>query len=193
MCLVFAAVPVVTDGIFQKSGTAPNGLAHGNVRGSGPWQRRAHLWTCKSDGTCDTISSAIASCMSGDSPAHPAINRTRVSEGCREAGNSCCGDGTLRVMQRIRLSEAPHGFVGVVCHHELSVTDAELLRAMGLRPSARVRVCKPGEPCIVQVLAGCGHEGGPGGLSGCSCRIGLSGSLARRVSLETVGTAAVMG
>lgn len=54
---------------------------------------------------------------------------------------------------------------------------------MGLRPRARVRVCKRGEPCIVEVLAGCGHGGG-GIDDACSCRIGLAGSLARRVMIE---------
>ncbi|GMV24924.1 MAG: hypothetical protein AMXMBFR58_09550 [Phycisphaerae bacterium] len=70
-----------------------------------------------------------------------------------------------------------------MCHHNLENGDAELLRAMGLRPKARVRVCKRGEPLIVEVLSGCGH-GGRGAEDGCSCRIGLAGSLARKVMIE---------
>ncbi len=81
------------------------------------------------------------------------------------------------------LSDVAVGDTGVVCHHHLDAKDAELLRAMGLRPRARVRVCKRGEPCIVEVMSGCGHGGG-GVDDACSCRIGLSRTLARRVMIE---------
>ena len=81
--------------------------------------------------------------------------------------------------------------MGVVCHHNLEARDAELLRAMGLRPRARVRICKKGEPCIVEVLAGCGH-GGRGIEDACSCRIGLAGSLARKVMIEPLAAQVVV-
>ncbi|HLO39955.1 MAG TPA: FeoA family protein [Phycisphaerales bacterium] len=101
--------------------------------------------------------------------------------------SSCCGGACAHGQRpepvRVRLSDAEVGDSGVVCHHNLDIRDAELLRAMGLRPRARVRVCKRGEPCIVEVLAGCGHGGG-GIEDACSCRIGLAGSLARLVMIE---------
>jgi hypothetical protein len=66
----------------------------------------------------------------------------------------------------------------------LDPNDAALLRAMGLRPSARIRICRLGEPCIVEVLSGsdsCGRAGG------CACRIGLAKPLAERVMVGLVG------
>lgn len=56
--------------------------------------------------------------------------------------------------------------------------DAALLRAMGLRPNALIRVRRAGEPCIVEVVP-CGGEGG----AECHCagRIGLAKLLASRV------------
>jgi hypothetical protein len=54
---------------------------------------------------------------------------------------------------------------------------SRLLRAMGLRPQAVVRVCRLGEPCIVEVTTGgttCGESGG-------CCRIGLARALASAV------------
>ncbi|MBX3392106.1 MAG: ferrous iron transport protein A [Phycisphaeraceae bacterium] len=116
--------------------------------------------------------------------------QTNDRDSCCGGDSACCRSDLSSADARVRLSEAPEGFVGVVCHHDLGTADAELLRAMGLRPMARVRICKPGEPCIVQVLAGCGHDGVVMGASGCSCRIGLSGSLARRVSIEAIVGAA---
>ena len=49
--------------------------------------------------------------------------------------------------------------------------DAQVLRAMGIRPDAQLELCRLGEPCIVCVQ-------GPGGSS---CRIGLARRLAERV------------
>jgi len=45
------------------------------------------------------------------------------------------------------------------------------LRAMGLRPEARVRICRCGSPCIVEVQW----------CDGPSCRLGLSRRLAEHV------------
>lgn len=80
------------------------------------------------------------------------------------------GSGTA-----VPLSELGTGRFGIVSEAMLDPTDAALLRAMGLRPKARVRVCRLGEPCIVEVFGTC-----PGG---CGCRIGLSLELARRVMI----------
>jgi hypothetical protein len=61
--------------------------------------------------------------------------------------------------------------------------DAALLRAMGLRPNATVRLCRLGEPCIVEVLNGA-SEDGCRGTGGCWCRIGLAKPLACAVVVE---------
>lgn len=53
----------------------------------------------------------------------------------------------------------------------LAPEDAAVLRAMGLRPQTRIRLCRVGEPCIVRVIDG----------RGCACRIGLARRLADQV------------
>jgi Fe2+ transport system protein FeoA len=62
----------------------------------------------------------------------------------------------------------------------VSSGDAAYLRAMGLRPNARIRVCRLGQPCIVEVMTGdadCGQ-------SECGCRIGLSKELAQHLMVR---------
>lgn len=68
----------------------------------------------------------------------------------------------------------------MVCRVCSDPRDAALLRAMGLRVNALVRVCRLGEPCIVEVLArdGC--------TASCGARIGLARSLARQVLIGPV-------
>lgn len=73
------------------------------------------------------------------------------------------------------LAQQTRGAEGRICCEGLSTDDAALLRAMGLRESARVRVCRVGEPCIVEVMGSCGD----------GCRIGLAGPLAKRVTLRS--------
>lgn len=53
--------------------------------------------------------------------------------------------------------------------------DASYLRAMGLRAGAMVRVCRVGEPCVIEVISGhtCKCH--------CRCRIGLARNLAALV------------
>ncbi len=109
--------------------------------------------------------------------------------GCCGGGETCCGAGHNGLTHASTplarpLSSSRIGDTGIICHHQLDRRDAELLRAMGLRPRARVRICKLGDPCIVEVLAGCGHGGG-GPEDACSCRIGLAGPLAGRVMIDT--------
>ena len=58
---------------------------------------------------------------------------------------------------------------GSVARTDLDAKDAALLRAMGLSPNVRVRVCRRGTPCIVEIV----------GREGCGCRIGLAAELAR--------------
>lgn len=70
-----------------------------------------------------------------------------------------------------------------VCEHCLDEKDASMLRAMGLKPNSMVRVCRAGEPCIVEVLTPRG--GGPCGCD-CSTRLGLAKDLAQRVMVVPV-------
>lgn len=74
---------------------------------------------------------------------------------------------------RIPLTQLKPGQTARIRHADLEADDAALLRAMGLRPAALVRMCRAGEPCIVEVFTG--------GATSCACRIGLSRPLADRV------------
>ena len=51
----------------------------------------------------------------------------------------------------------------------LCCEDCELLNALGLTDQCEMRVCRAGEPCIVQV-----H----------STRVGIAGALARRIMVQ---------
>lgn len=72
---------------------------------------------------------------------------------------------------RISLTQLPRGGRARVSGSTLEPRDAQVLRAMGIRPDAELELCRLGEPCIVCVQ-------GPGGSS---CRIGLARRLAERV------------
>lgn len=88
-----------------------------------------------------------------------------------------CGEPTSAA-KPISLHSLAPGRVARVCENCLSDQDVVMLRAMGMKPGAMVRVCRAGEPCIVEVLAPRG--GGPCGCD-CSTRIGLAKDLAMRV------------
>ncbi len=88
------------------------------------------------------------------------------------ATDSGCSCGVAAVA----IADAAPGQTGAICHTALDEHDAAMLRAMGLRPNSIVRICRVGEPCIVEVL----------GVNGCACRIGLSRPLARRVKIAGV-------
>ena len=51
----------------------------------------------------------------------------------------------------VPLSALPPGSYARVLSNQLTVDDCSLLRALGLTDHCVVRVCKTGEPCIVQV------------------------------------------
>ena len=53
---------------------------------------------------------------------------------------------------------------------------AAMLRAMGLTPEARIRLCRLGEPCIVAVRCACGGQ----------TRIGLARRIASRIMVQVV-------
>ena len=64
------------------------------------------------------------------------------------------------------LCELPIGQTARVHRADLDQSVTRLLRALGLTDAAEFRLCKSGEPCIIQVR---------------STRIGLSPSVARRI------------
>ncbi len=66
----------------------------------------------------------------------------------------------------IRLSELAIGETARLHQTELDESTVRLLSALGLTPSSEFRLCKAGEPCIIQVR---------------STRIGLSRGVADRI------------
>lgn len=100
------------------------------------------------------------------------------------ASGPCCGGGgvPLGVPARlatnsagVALTSLKPGETARICETCLDPADAAMLRAMGLRPNAVVRLCRMGEPCIVEVLAS------EASSAVCACRIGLAKLLAQRV------------
>lgn len=85
----------------------------------------------------------------------------------------------------VPLTDLRPGQTGVVHAVDLAADDASLLRAMGLRTQMRVRLCRLGEPCIVELLGGSSLDPSAANdcprQAQCSCRIGLSRPLAASV------------
>ena len=71
----------------------------------------------------------------------------------------------------VPLTQLTRGQRATVSTSDLDEQDAQMLRAMGLRPDASIQMCRLGEPCIVTLSGECG-----GG-----CRIGLAKDIASRV------------
>lgn len=80
-------------------------------------------------------------------------------------------------LTRIPLSQLRDGDCGTVCECELQGYDGALLRAMGLCPNARVRLCRGGRRIIVAVGTAGGAEHG-------ESRIGLARELADRIMVS---------
>jgi Fe2+ transport system protein FeoA len=99
-----------------------------------------------------------------------------VQDGCCQ-----CQDEGLPVGAEVALTGLKAGQRGVVRRTDMDLRDAALLRAMGLRPNARVRLCRLGEPCIVEIMGARPAESGQCPPEGCCCRIGLARPLADRV------------
>lgn len=79
------------------------------------------------------------------------------------------------------LDAARAGGVYTVARVDAEAADLAMLRAMGLRSGAMIRVCRTGEPTIVEVISGhtCRCQ--------CRCRIGIARAVARRITLEREG------
>lgn len=94
---------------------------------------------------------------------------------CRP-GSCACDAAGFSVTTEVCLTSLEAGQVGLLTRTTLGDGDAALLRAMGLRPKARVRLCQAGEPWIIEVR----RSGGA-----CS-RIGLARAIAAHVFLGPV-------
>ena len=81
------------------------------------------------------------------------------------------------VRASVSLTQLRVGEWGDVHGTDLGESDAAMLRAMGLKPNARVRLCRCGSPCIVEVRW----------CDGPSCRLGLSRRLAEHVRVCRAG------
>ena len=66
----------------------------------------------------------------------------------------------------VPLTTLPNGSHATVQHRDLGGDDCELLGAMGLTDRCRLKICRVGEPCIIQVAA---------------TRLGLSSEMARKI------------
>ena len=106
-----------------------------------------------------------------------------MAESC--SNTDCCraessGPGVLvasvgpGAAEGVALTALAAGQVGTVLRTSLDPGDAALLRAMGLRPASRVRLCRAGEPCVIEVLVG-------SAACACASRIGMARALAAQV------------
>lgn len=88
----------------------------------------------------------------------------------------------------VPLTELRPGQTATVVEIQMESGDAAMLRAMGLRVDMQVRVCRLGEPCIIELMGG--RKASPQATAdcprgaGCTCRIGLSRPLARNVRVR---------
>lgn len=77
----------------------------------------------------------------------PAAELALNAHGRPANGNSAPAGSDVRTA----LSELPAGTEATLSGDQLPTEDRDMLRAMGLTDQAPVRVCRQGEPCIVQV------------------------------------------
>jgi Fe2+ transport system protein FeoA len=111
------------------------------------------------------------------------VNGDQADEHAREGGgccrdDACCGQqGLGRVVGLCCMKCGECGIIRSTC---ADGADAAYLRALGLRPNQRIRLCRAFGPWIVEV----GCNGGPGS------RIGLARSLAEQVQVEVNSTGA---
>jgi Fe2+ transport system protein FeoA len=91
---------------------------------------------------------------------------------------------TIAGVRAVSLLSMRAGEWGVVHSVEASPSDAATLRAMGLAPGARMRVCRAGSPTIVALM--CPPD------APCKCagtRLGLARELAAEIVVEPIDAA----
>lgn len=128
---------------------------------------------------------ALSGCCGGHSGAGPTKDAIPQPRTCcaGHTGHASANIATAQpatLQPGVPLLDMEPGQTATVRGTSMDPAEARLLRAMGLRPNCVVRMCRVGEPCIVEVMFGCA-EGGK-----CSCRIGLSRPLAERVLVGDV-------
>jgi Fe2+ transport system protein FeoA len=88
-------------------------------------------------------------------------------------------DGEKAPHGAVPLSSLQSGLQARVEHRSMAREDCELLAAMGLTDRCMLRVCRAGEPCIIQVAC---------------TRLGLSAAIARKVLVApTIGATDACG
>lgn len=96
---------------------------------------------------------------------------------CACSPDRCACEGPGRpVRAEAPLTKLEIGHIGLITRTTLGSDDEALLRAMGLRPNARIRLCQAGEPWIIEVR----RSGGA-----CS-RIGLARAIAEHVHVGPI-------
>ncbi len=80
----------------------------------------------------------------------------------------------VRLERRVPLADLAVGRDAIICETQCDQEATDMLCAMGLRPSACIRLMRCGKPCIVHVM----------GRHGCCCRIGLQAQLAEQIMVE---------
>lgn len=98
------------------------------------------------------------------------VSNQAETDACQDGGCSSCRSADS---EPVGLTSLLRGQMGVLAEALLEAEDRAILRAMGLRPGCRLRLCRVGEPCIVAVC-GCG----------CSSRVGMARVLAERVMVR---------
>ena len=76
----------------------------------------------------------------------------------------------------VALTSLRRGQCGVILATQLEAGEAAMLRAMGLRPKIRVKLCRVGEPFIVELCCG----------PGVGARVALHRVLAERIMIGSV-------
>jgi Fe2+ transport system protein FeoA len=80
----------------------------------------------------------------------------------------------VQLERRVPLADLAVGRNAIICETQCDQQATDMLCAMGLRPSACIRLMRCGKPCIVHVM----------GRHGCCCRIGLQAQLAEQIMVE---------
>jgi len=109
------------------------------------------------------------------------------------ATRRCGKPGCTGHANGVPLTSLAPGSLARVCETCLDPLDASMLRAMGLRPAATLRLCRSGEPCVVEVYPGSAGQGTQCERPDCRCRIGLARLLAERVMVTPIDEAAIAG